>query len=277
MPVFSRNHKHLGLSETDQNVDPKESDRTSNNISRKRNFTSILSDIIASINPLAKTEEKPVEVPATKKIRSTVITPQPKKVQLVDNFKQGDILFGLMSARGPEKKLLKAKGFTDIIANDLNSIAVQIAIDETATLKTNNKPKSDSHLEFLKRHKDYLTKPDGKPFPNSKLKPRVSAAFRRACKLLLINREPDRTINAHIIIKNINWKRVCNKTKLPHNKACAGITSSEMRAAYRDYVRSGPNPHIFFYDRNNNLMPQPPWELEKYKPVFERYRATFKK
>lgn len=74
------------------------------------------------------------------------------------------------------------------------------------------------------------------------MEPNVSAAFRRACKLLLINRDSGRNYTAHMVLGDIDWNQVTDKTN-------QGITNSELRAAYRDASLHGKHPNILFYNR----------------------------
>lgn len=66
----------------------------------------------------------------------------------------------------------------------------------------------------------------------------------------------------------LDWRRVCDK-----NKSGLGVTDSEIRAAFRDELRHGKNPNIFFYNQDLELLPAPPWQLPENKGIFKSYRA----
>lgn len=196
----------------------------------------------------------------------------PKRKTLHENFKQGDVLFGLLDPRYEVGKQLSDKGYTHVYANDLNSPAVKLAVNRTTNKKA--KPQLDSnqfaHFRLLRRNLKYLKRQPGRPVPLMKDDPKLGASYRRACKLLLINRSVKRTYKTHVITKGIDWRRVCTK-----RKSDLGVTNSEMRAAFRDAVRHGKNRHILFYDQDLKLMNKPPWEQEENKELFEGYRKTF--
>ena len=185
-----------------------------------------------------------------------------------DNFKQGDVLFGLVDERYEVDKKLKTSNYHHTVANRLNSPAVDKIIKgkESAEDLAELDAEQKTHYQLLLKHKDYLTKQPGKPIQTIS-EPIASAAYRRACKLLLINRDPERTYNAHFITNNVFWKRVCAKTD-------NGVTNSELRAAYRDYLKNGRNPHIFFYDSNHKQMQRLPWEQEQFKHHWNEYNKT---
>src|SRR3990167_2846182 len=129
---------------------------------------------------------------------------------VLNKFKQGDLLFGL---RGPCDALgseLVKKGFHHIYANTLNAPAVDLALksgDKTQAIR-----KLDDyqykHYYFLNERRTYLLRKPGKPIPNVGIN---SPAYRRACKLLLINRK-DKNNHAHFITDKMDMARVCDKT-----------------------------------------------------------------
>ncbi|MDR3477707.1 MAG: hypothetical protein P4M14_06720 [Gammaproteobacteria bacterium] len=187
------------------------------------------------------------------------------------NFKQGDLLFGLFAERQKVDKKIEAKGFHHTVANELNQDVVEMVVLGTTEDKIKQlEAEQLKHYHFLSKYRDYLIRKPGKPISAAK-EPLVSAAYRRACKLLLINREPDRTATAHVITNKIIWKRACRK-----ELSQQGVTDSEMRAAYRDYQEHGSNPHVLFYDANHRQMAMTPWELEPFKPHWEHYRRSRK-
>ena len=189
---------------------------------------------------------------------------------LENNFKQGDILFGLNEPRNVVSKTLQAKGHTDTDADTINLTIVERVISETSSSDAQEGLNAShlKHYSFLFGYRDYLKKKPGKSLLSLTDNPELGAAHRRACKLWLINRDPGRTYNAHVITTGINWKRVCDKTL-----SGSGVTDSEMRAAYRDRIKKGPNPHIFFYNEKLELLEAPPWEKENIKQEFDNYES----
>lgn len=187
-----------------------------------------------------------------------------------DNFKQGDLLFGLLE---PRNKVMDAiikqnSDFHHMVANDLNEPVIKRVINNDVLVvnKSELGSEEEKHFMFLSKHREYLLRQPGKTLSHMSSEPIIGAAIRRACKLLLINREPDRTSRVHVITDGIVWKNVCDKPQ-----SGLRITNSEMRAAYRDYKRNGLNPHLFFYDVNKKLMPAPPWKLPQFKHHWEKY------
>jgi hypothetical protein len=120
----------------------------------------------------------------------------------------------------------------------------------------------------LLKYIPYLRKEGGKAIASRPLEPKIGAAYRRACKLLLTNREATRTSVAHVVLTGIDWMRVTDK-----KASGLGVTDSELRAAYRDEVRHGKNRFILFYDPDLRLLADSPWKTGEAKVAFERYRA----
>ena len=187
---------------------------------------------------------------------------------LYSKFKQGDVVFGLDEPRSRVCAELRNRAFTHTLANELNSGVVNMIADEIMDKTSLNRltPAKSEHYTFLSKHQDYLRRVPGKTIPTQLNHPGVGAAYRRACKLLLINRDTGRTSNAHVVTTGIDWDRVCNK-----DKTDLGVTNSEMRAAYRDYCEHGKNPHIFFYDEDLHRLKHPPWTRPEIKEQFDGY------
>lgn len=203
--------------------------------------------------------------------------PDSSTKSIFDNFKQGDIVFGLLAPRQEVINKLAASGFQHTFANSLNTPTISLVLNQApeeeknATQISQLDPAQKQHFEFLNKHKDYLLFEPGKSVPTMKdTNPKVGAAYRRACKLLLINRE-NRTHTAHFVTKGIFWKRICDKTI-----DNVSVTASELRAAYRDYKENGAHPFIKFYDENNNEMPKPPWKMKEFRMHWENYNKTRK-
>lgn len=194
------------------------------------------------------------------------------KVKLFDKFRQGDVIFGLIAPRNAADKVLVSKGFKNTCANELNQPATDLLMRGVPKEQAIKKlaPTKYKHYLFLEQHIDYLKRKPGKTLPKMQAAPELGAAYRRACKLLLTNRAPERTYDAHVVTTDIDWSRVCDK-----KRSGLGITDSEMRAAYRD-ARLGPNPHIFFYDKDLNLLDTPPWEQPGIKEHFDHYESQRK-
>jgi hypothetical protein len=189
---------------------------------------------------------------------------------VLNQFKQGDVLFGLLEPRNKISKKLKKANFTNIVANTLNSQVVDEVICHTPLDCLYLPERKKRHYLFLHKYKNNLTKPGGRPISKKPKNIPESIAIRRACKLLLNKSE---THASHVLTQEIDWEKVCDK-----EKSGLGITDSELRAAYRDYVRSGNkvNPNILFYNSKNQLMPKPPWEDPEIQPYFENYKKTMK-
>ena len=185
---------------------------------------------------------------------------------LHDNFKQGDLVFGLNSFLKPVHDKMCRNKFKHYYCNSLNGPVVPDVIKDKPPAKTLDNAQK-KHYQFLLRHKDYLKKEDGKPILRSPLEPDVSAAFRRACKLLLINREQNRNYTAHMILGDVDWQQVCDKTH-------QGVTNSELRAVYRDISLHGKHPNILFYNKKLELTEELPWEAENTKEIFAEYEQS---
>lgn len=195
-------------------------------------------------------------MPPNKKLKITT---------LYDNFQQGDLIFGLNSFVKPIHQKLRQDGFHHYYCNSLNGSVVSSVVLETPPSNTLDSSEK-KHYQFLLRHKEYLQYPGGKPLPTGSMEPNVSAAFRRACKLLLINRDSGRNYTAHMVLGDIDWNQVTDKTN-------QGITNSELRAAYRDASLHGKHPNILFYNRRLEST-QAPWNEKSNKKVFTEYEHT---
>lgn len=190
------------------------------------------------------------------------------ETSLYDNFKRGDLVFGLAKPRDTVIKILTKGGYTHTYSNALNGSVVELVIAGTADAKTLYALDEiqRNHYYFLLKHRDYLLRKPGKEIPARPGEPEIGAAYRRACKLLLTNRDTSRMSCAHVVISDIDWARVCDK-----EKSGLGVTDSEMRAAYRDHRTHGKNPNIFFYDAELTLLKESPWELPSVAEHFSRY------
>ncbi len=191
-------------------------------------------------------------------------------ITVFTHFRQGDVIFGLIDERFKVEKQLLKQGYSDLVANNLNE-SVIMSLSNNKEIRFQGKWHIDYHAKLLTKHKDYLFKPNGKPIPQSKDPAAISAAFRRACKLMVIHRSRDRVSNVHIITKGIDWKRLCHKVKPGDASVCAGITNSEIRAIYRDEKRHGLHPNIFFYDNDQVMMKKRPWDTLALSHHFRHY------
>jgi hypothetical protein len=192
--------------------------------------------------------------------------PRVERKNLYDNFQQGDLVFGLNSFLSPVHNELSQRGFRHYYCNSLNSTVVPAVVLDSPYPKKLDKAQNQ-HYQFLGKHKEYLQRASGKPILSSSLEPHVSAAFRRACKLLLINRDSERNHMAHVVLGDIDWSLVCDKTN-------QGITNSELRAAYRDISLHGNHPNILFYNKNLELSEELPWNEDCNKKIFEDYEKA---
>lgn len=192
-------------------------------------------------------------------------------IGLYDSFRQGDLVFGLLEPRDVVIDQLGQRHYTHTYTNELNKKVVSMVVKKRTPCRKELQQLDSSQLKnfhFLSKHSAYLLRRPGKPVPlhADDDDQTLGCAFRRACKLLLINRDSDRVFRAHILTEGIDWERVCDK-----EKSKLGVTDSEMRAAFRDYKAHGKNPHILFYDAKLNLMDEAPWEKPDIKPMFEKY------
>jgi hypothetical protein len=193
--------------------------------------------------------------------KDTASFPKAPTTSVLNQFQQGDLLFGLRQHIQPIANKLRSHYFMDVVAND----RIQPGIPDLVNKRFNrhNPPvwgiTKQSHYLYWLRHRHYLLKSGGKPLPDDNGSP----AFRRACKLLLIDRHLSRKWRCHFITRGFNFKRACLKSD-------KGVTSSEMRAAFRDDKRHGKNPNILFYNRHNCLA-SPPWQTRDNKAYFEQY------
>ena len=192
------------------------------------------------------------------KIVKVTERPLPAKT-IYDNFKQGDLIFGLLSETTPVIKELRKRNFTHIIAQDLNDTTIEdLYHNKRAFLEL---PKH-KHRLYLINHRDYLFKSPQKPLPHDRAKKSnwpISGAYRRSCKLLICNRHPKRAYVSHVVLKNVDWDRVFNK-KNADGSINDGITNSELRAAYRDYCNHGVHPWMKFYNEKLMELDAPPWD-----------------
>lgn len=201
-----------------------------------------------------KREENKTENDQSIKIQKTIEFPNYSLNSIYNNFKQGDVVFGLYWPRALVIERLGLNGFTVTYAEALTRPTVSY-IMENASKKEMKKliPEQKQFAKFLQKHVDYLKRDGGKHFgATSEKDQKLDAAYRRACKLLLINRDTDRTYRAHFILNDLDWKRVCD-----NKQSGISVTGSELRAAYRDYRKNGPNQFIFFY--NNDHSCRAPW------------------
>ena len=209
--------------------------------------------------------------PPNEKRKGSELASSSKKAHtkdLYENFRQGDIVYGLLTPRNIVNDELHKRGYTNTYTNALNDPAVRLAMNSTLPAKATEELSQAQykHFLFLSKHREYLNREPGRTIPNMLEDRRLGAGCRRACKLLLINRDPERTYHAHVITTDIDWKRVCDK-----KKSGLGVTDSEMRSAYRDARLHGKNPHILFYDKHLRLLETPPWEQPKIAEEFARY------
>jgi hypothetical protein len=218
-----------------------------------------------SSNEIVITEDEVIEIP--KPLRLS------KPLKVYDMFKQGDVVFGLIRERNKVAVVLEKSGHINVVANDLNTPKVEEVIRQQKTSLSND-PHVRYHHQLLDIHTQYLSKPGGKPIPTCDASGAISAALRRGCKLLLVNRDPGRISNAHFITNGIDWRRLCYKYDAVAQKPCHATTGSEIRAVYRDEKQNGRNPHIFFYDKNLIVMKKRPWDTMAFGKYFHDYQQS---
>lgn len=202
--------------------------------------------------------------PRVKRVKPLSFPREPED-SVYNEFSQGDLVFGLQEPQQTVAKRLAQQGFHHTYAQTLNGKTVSKLI-KTSTVATPLAPEEEAHFDFLQQHQAYvLRSPPGKPLPVLADNPVLGSAFRRACKLLLMNRDPDRTSRAHVVTDKVDWARVCDK-----RLSKGGITDSELRAAYRDYLKHGDHPHIFFYDSRHRRT-LAPWKQPELVGFWRHY------
>lgn len=194
---------------------------------------------------------------------STVASPNSTRT-ILENFKAGDLLFGLTGkTRTDLIAALRKKGFTHVVANDLNAPVIDFVL-ENKELPSNRPLQEKAHYDIMstKEVKRYLTKPDGVPISAMEDDPRKGVAYRRACKLLANSGNEGRRI--HFDLTGIDMNRASKKSPSDN-----GITNSELRSLYRISRMSGNNSFVFFY--NHNLQTLAPWDQPEHKEKWEAY------
>lgn len=114
--------------------------------------------------------------------------------KLLDLFKQGDLVYGLAQPRDKVLEVLTKEKYTHAYANALNDPAIDLVMNNTSRSKAEKRldEQQFKHFRFLRKHRAYLERTPGRAVPLMQDRPREGAAYRRSCKLLLINRDPHR-------------------------------------------------------------------------------------
>jgi hypothetical protein len=209
-----------------------------------------------------RTVSSPVKTDPNAQFNSTYGT-------LISRFKAGDLIFGLKEVRARALDELAKFRFTGCYANAVTAVRKK---EGPAPLKLLQR----DHYAFLLKHRDKLLRPNGKPIPPLAHKgDQRSAAYRRACKLLLVDDDSNRTRTVHVLTENMDWQRICTKTfidSLGVTNPDLSVTSSEMRAAYRYFKQHGVNhPKIIFYNEHGKIIDKLPWEQPALIPLFLEY------
>lgn len=233
-----------------------------------------LDDTTTTLSPTQTTKKMDLKESA----HPTCNFPSEAPDSVYNRFKQGDLLYGFSDLRVEIGTRLFVKGFRDLFANDYNEEVIDalLAGKTEKEIKQDEKkfpPNKSSHFHFLSKFKNYLLRKPYKLLPSKADDLKTATAIRRACKLLLINREGKRS--THMLTKDVDWKRVCNKKRLNGDQDLS-VTYSELRAAFRDHQLYGENPHIFFYDKHHRLMKEPPWKDPDIAPLFAEYEKKSK-
>lgn len=191
---------------------------------------------------------------------------------IFNQFEQGDLIFGLTKVKNEVAPKLSQHGYTFLNAQSLNEKVVKMIVYGCTQNDISQLSKEEQkHYYFLKKHSKYLLKADGRPLRESDTDVRLSAVFRRVCKLILVNRDPKRTRTVHVLTKGLKWDRLWDK-----KKSGFGITDSEVRAAYRDFLKHGENPHIVFYNEKHRMKTDFPWNSKKTKKEVKVYSDYLK-
>ena len=190
----------------------------------------------------------------------------PQTKTLINNFQEGDLVYGLAEPRARIVAELKKLGYTYLFANTLNDKLVSLVIRQESPEGLADRKLS--HFHFLNSQREYLIKPNGKPILAMRKSNDVSAAYRRSCKATLIRRD-DRRYNVHFLLEGIDWERIC--TKKFDDTLDDSVTASELRAAYRDFLQHGVHPNIIFYDQHLRPLDKAPWERPELVLFFDAY------
>lgn len=185
-------------------------------------------------------------------------------IHILDVFKQGDLIFGLNNEhRGKIDDALEEKNYDYYYANQLNTPAVGLVVANSKQIQNLNSNQK-KHYHFLMSLRSYLIRPQGKPVPSMQDQPVKGSAYRRACKAIVRNANQDQSV--HFELTGLDIARVCKK-----EKDDLGVTNSELRAAYRQAMKEGENPHLFFYLDGKSC--PPPWK----QPKFQEYWLGYEK
>jgi hypothetical protein len=219
-----------------------------------------------NIQPSEGKEEKQTPIPMETK-QETLNFPNEPKDSVFNQFKQGDILFGLLEPRNKIDERLEEKKFEFTCVSEYNKTTMKLLIHPNEEKIKALNPTQAAYYQFLVKHKDYLLRerPGAKKLPRSKEYSIEDAAIRRSCKLLLIDNSPERKSHAHMTLTDVDFSKTCDK-----KKSKGGVTDSEYRAAFRYWQKYGKHPFIHFYDKNNRET-IPPWEQPSLSQYWEHY------
>lgn len=235
-------------------------------------------DIMRIIDKNAHIKNNNEELPMP---RLKAKTSKPKPSSLLDDFKQGDLLFGLANERKPYTDKLRERKNTYYSANHLNIPLVDTFLNTGLTEeKVQDLPEKEaSHARLLLKHSALLTKPGGKdPWgeqtPEEKKK---GVVIRRACKLLVKTAKENQSVGAiRFVLDGIDIQRVCTK-QTADGMIDTSITSGELRAAYR--TRHKNRGAIRFYKEGQRV--HAPWRKKTDKnrdwQAYEQSRLINKK
>src|SRR5260221_213285 len=98
-----------------------------------------------------RSAETSVEADATDIDSNKKSKTQDQRATVYDNFKQGDLLFGLLDERKKVYRQVTAQGFHHTVANELNSPVVELVVEGNPTEKQMEKlvPEQRQHFSFL--------------------------------------------------------------------------------------------------------------------------------
>jgi len=194
----------------------------------------------------------------------SVSLPTKKNVSLIEKFRQGDLIFGLLeSIRSKWDSSIEKLGIKNYYANALNQDVVGFIIRGAETVqieKLHNK--AQDHYYALKAS-GRLEKPGGRPIAGEGEK-NINIGFRRACKFLVENAKSSQRV--HFELDMVKFDRVTQK---PHDD---GVTNSELRAAYRNEKKNGKNPFLLFYYQGEPCLA--PWNDPEHKEKWDNYEAS---
>ena len=188
---------------------------------------------------------------------------------LYENFRQGDLLFGLSGKIRYKSIKLERLGFSNVEARDLNVPMIERFVKNELDKRYRRRLSfvHQRHLQLLEEHRDYILRSGGKdPWDaKDKTERQINVAIRRACKLLITTSKKEKR-KIHIETDGMNMKRICEK--LIAGGKDNSVSGGEMRAAFR----AGDDADVIYYYRAREVAP--PASSLRFAGHFARYQLS---